>query len=423
MPAKKNDPQDTNKKETGLAVASVMADLLNEFQFQEEDQFAQVEDTSLRLPYVMFPQTMSSGHDIENVKKIFISYTPTDEEAATGVEPIADYVDKLSFIHVSTLVVSDGRYRTGGRQLWHPDPAISEKLCASPNGFAPFASNFGKDVILDKMGGTPYRIGFDANGNPIEDGHFCKKCPLSDWGLAKAKGLNRPLCTENWVYILWTPEYGLVQAAGSNAGLHLAMQGRRGNQTGAAAGGVAIPGLEFFFGKMTGHVDFSRPNISVGMLPYLASYDTKEAKGIPFKMAQTDDPEELLKKLDIGVNYNYRVPTFGYMPEGIPTALRPDVPVMKVKMFKVKNNFKTNAPFVPQFELSDEAWTPEEIESFLKAKKEFIDSQMKQRLMRPELVEAAKDWVSVHAIEVTNETNPALPQGDVVEGEAVDDIL
>lgn len=271
---------------------------------------------------------------------------------------------------------------------------------------------------------------------PRDDLLVCANCPLQDWKQVNGKSVQ--LCKNNWGFVLWDMEKNqMVKVSGGNAGVQMALEGRKKDMIGAKIDGSALPGIEVWFretGKrqVTIKVDGTTNPLMPAQYQFVTSV-SPEAEGEKISVIsavnQDGTPNPLFDQA-IAAGQVKRiflsVPTYPYAPEGRPEHVGSfDVKVYPIIMTSVKNNFKVGSQAsptaVPDFKVGATPLTPEQYAQFLGKRTEYFTNKYRDVLLGTENQQRVQEALrGMVAPQISMPEQPLLQptvSPDIVEGE------
>ncbi len=345
----------------------------------------------------------------------------SEEQKALGAEAINDYVEELEFILVDSLTWRDPEngFLQGGRLMYNPDPQAKELWCKSSNGIAPDSQYLGIEYY-DKTAGETVKIGYHEDGTMMADGVICPKCPFADWAWSKGHGHRQPPCQNRFSFILWNPQYGMIELSGTNNSVSAALRGVGRGKWGARKDGAALFGIQHFFNTIpnkNNRLELDITEVTMNHLPYITECITVDSTVVPYNGAQTWEDANNFFVTEQVASVAVVIPTYAYAPEGHPL-LNPGAPVRKVVAKVVQNNNTSSEVVVPEFVLSDEVWSAEELEAFFTELEDYHNKGAREDLMGLYSIAHAKKRYEDSLISVEKDY-PQLGNG-AVDGEYED---
>lgn len=359
-----------------------------------------VDFVGLPILYLSLPQGKGAKF-LENMKYyLFVGNKDTDTQNPDN------YLTELPFLWVDALVTRPQRAKPiGGHLMWAHDPNGQRALgtpavCISDNGFAPRPQHIGTPYF-DFRTGLNQKIGYLRNAQngqlePVKDPMtICDSCPASKW--IEAGGRRMQMCKDNWGFVIYSLVHKcLVKVTGNNAGVQIALVGKRAGEYGAAQDGTELPGIEKYFRTITNQVverTVRFADVTPAQHPYIVAASASEEGGKFFPVSSVladGEPNPLFETAVKGgfvKQVTLQLPTYPYAPNSRPELVGSfeDALVYPVIMKAVKNNFKQgdrpSPTAVPTFYLSETPLNQEEYAEFLTAKAEYFDNNYRGTLM------------------------------------------
>lgn len=434
----------------------------------EQQAAEETEQQESSIPYLRFVQNMTKvqGWDITPKRHAMLTLAPPVNGKWQGIllqSPIFWVLDHLqSGIRINRNGIYDA---DGGRAMWGYDVATGKNLndgnapvCKSPDGKTPFEQHIGKVFTIPHTypkAGYIHRIGYetqyDANGNPVDftpitnPAEICEKCPLGQWSSTSSfingkevKKNSKPLCQESWRFVLWFPpqearvltgndaqpyetihwDGGMAVIQGSPTAIQLALRGVPLGKSGHAIDpDRPLPGLYPFF----------RPGIPVQVL--VAKNEVREhMKPFAVTLQKTEKSKETIpakfegQYVDEWRDDSYKfvtlsVPQYEFAQNGLPEMVGAKAGLAGLRYLTweiVRNGWEGN-PSIPLFGVSDEAVDPTHYAAFLKAKKQYADEGIRDRLLATSNSTAVEQKLLAAPVAA-----PQLTSGDIVDN--VDDL-
>jgi hypothetical protein len=269
----------------------------------------------------------------------------------------------------------------GARTYWPIDPVTGQRdqdpsvrpACRSNDGYNPIAYYVGTEPTRKEMNagfdpryGQEVMFGYDLQGNELEPGEICIKCPLSQFVTSKDGKVLPPTCKESYNYIVWLPtqvdldgnvmESRLAVISGNNTSIMQALKGRTPGQSfGHADSTKALVGIAKFkdvLKKSERAIPLAEFDNADLLSAVIAITETDSAakkaqnKGV-FKVAKgsIQSPEDMAELLDglqaQGFSAAYawiETETYMFAPKGMPHLVGGDAPVYPISMIVAENN-------------------------------------------------------------------------------------